>query len=563
MARTKRLGDLEYILIVAGAGLAIGLCTSLFSLAFDYLWGAILPVMLENRKLIFVFTMLGLTFSSVLILSFSKTRATGSGGHAVLEAYHLRDGQVDRMDTIVRPFSTLFTIGLGGAAGLEGAGLAIGGGLGSAMAGFFKFPVEKRKKAFLAGVAAGMASIFKAPLTAMLYSMEMPYKRDVAKEAYVEVAIASVVSYLVTVTLLGPQDIFGVSLKGVAFGMADIIPTALLGLVCGLYAHLFVSSYNLADGLAKRLSARGGAGLLLLAGGLALGGIGYVDPDALGIGYGIVSGLVSDGLGYALMGIAALLLLRLLTSVVTLTFGGTGGLFIPSALEGALLGSVFSVAVFHAINPLYVIVGIAGMLGGTHKLLLTPVAFVAETLGPAAIVPAVISSVLSYFVSGNQSLFPIQPYSKVKEEELALERIYSRISRASPGVLAELHASDVMTKGPVTVGSEETVADVLKKFEAVSYRVLPVVDPANRPIGLVRLEDISRASKRHMAIKVAALFMEEPAKVPPDTHLAKVVDLTTRLGKDHILVVDPEEHLLGVIAGIDVVRKLVHYYSTY
>jgi CIC family chloride channel protein len=555
--------NIRYLLAIAASGLLTGTLLSIFYYSFNYLWSKVMPVMQSSSRFIFLFTMLGLALSFILIYSFTPSRFTQSGTHVILEKYHLNSGQINAKETTVNVFASFFTLALGGAAGLDGPSVVLGGGISSISSRIMKFPTDMRKRNFLAGVAAGLASIFKAPLTAILFALEIPYKRDLEREAYVEVAIAAVSSYLITVTLLGPQSIFGVSVSLPQLRLSTIATTILLALICGAYAFFFVRTYNLADALAKRFFVRGGFGLLLLAGGLLLGAIGYLDFNSLGPGYNVVYLLVSGSGAYTLTGLALLLVLRLLSTTITLNFGGTGGLLIPSVVEGSVIGSIFSLVLFGNINPLYVAVGIAAMIAASHKVILTPIAFVAETLGPAVIVPAVLASVFSNFVSGAQSFFPTQPYSKYKEEELALERIYGKVAKSAPSILAALTAADVMTRNPIAISGEDTLEEALKVFEKVPYRVLPVVDSFGRPISTVKLEDIASAPSRLLKMQVSTMYSEIPLTVSPSTPLEDIIKTIIETGKDHVFVVDEDYRLVGVIAAIDIAKKLVHYYSVY
>ncbi len=49
------------------------------------------------------------------------------------------------------------------------------------------------------GVAAGFSASFKTPLTGLLFALELPYRRDLEKESFIEAAIASSTAYLVSV----------------------------------------------------------------------------------------------------------------------------------------------------------------------------------------------------------------------------------------------------------------------------------------------------------------------------------------------------------------------------
>lgn len=556
-------GGLKYYHTVVAIGLIVGVTSSIYYVAFAYLWGLVLPVMEESRRLVFVFTTLGLAAAFLVVYAFAKTKVTGSGTHAVLETLHLHNGDISARDAIVKPAASILTIGMGGAAGLEGPSLVLGGGVASIIGKWVHLPYARLRKVFVAGSSAGLAAIFKAPLTGILFALEIPYKRDLEKEVFIEASVASVTAYLVTVAMLGPVAIFHIGAIPVSYDLYTIFLAIVLGFVGGVYSYIFVRVFNLADSLGKRFLAGGGFGLLLLSGGLALGAIGYADINAIGIGYNVVIDLVNGTFGYAVIALAALLVLRMFSTVITLAFGGSGGLFIPAIVEGSILGALFSQVVLGRVELLFIALGISAVLAGTHKVLLTPVAFVAETIGPSAIIPVLLASVVSNLSSGSISFFPLQPYGKMEEEDLALERIYSKVSRAAPKIVNELKAKDVMTRNPVTLTDDLTIEVALDRFEKVPYRVLPVVDGKGVPVGFVKLEDLTSAAKSIMSKKVSEAYLSVPETVSPETPLRQVVKQMMDKDIDHVFVVDEGGRLLGVIAKIDVARKLVHYYALY
>ena len=86
--------------------------------------------------------------------------------------------------------------------------------------------------------AAGMAAVFRAPLTGLIFALEMPYRDDLAHEALLPSLIASVVSYATLVALLGSEPLFGF-VGSTRFSERDLFWSALRGVVCGLAAMVF------------------------------------------------------------------------------------------------------------------------------------------------------------------------------------------------------------------------------------------------------------------------------------------------------------------------------------
>ena len=108
--------------------------------------------------------------------------------------------------------AAITTVGSGGSAALEGPSVYGGGAIGSWLwTKLERFGLEPkdRRLMLMSGAAAGMAAVFRAPLTGIVFTLEMPYKDDLAHEALLPALIASVVSYATLAAIVGPEPLFG------------------------------------------------------------------------------------------------------------------------------------------------------------------------------------------------------------------------------------------------------------------------------------------------------------------------------------------------------------------
>jgi CBS domain-containing protein len=245
-----------------------------------------------------------------------------------------------------------------------------------------------------------------------------------------------------------------------------------------------------------------------------------------------------------------------------LNFGGSGGLFFPTIVIGAGIGYIFS-SIFNVnLSVMFVAVGMAALLAGTHKVLLTPVAFVVETLGGVFAIPALLASGVSYVLSGKHSFYPLQPRTRLKTEELALERFYLKGEKLIPEKLETVTANDVMTKNPVTLHHGSTVREALETFKGTKFRVLPVIDEKTRAVGVVNLEDLGYVDVRRQEIGLSETVMHKPELIGGEISLEHIAQLMMETQQDHIFVIDKEEKLVGVVSGIDVVKKILELLSS-
>ena len=557
---SKYSEGLQYYLLVVGVGLlAAALAVVFYSIYFilwDFTQNAISYSMLLLVPL--AFASIGLPYA--LVKLFANTKTTGSGTHAVLEAYHLTNGEVRLKDTIVKPAASILTIGLGGSAGPEGPSLLAGGGVASALSRRFKVQAGLRRRLFVAGAAAGLAATFRTPLTAILFALEIPYKNDLDRETLIEATIASVPAYLLSIAVLGSKPFFGVvSISALTLG--DIALSLLLGLLCGLYAVFFTKTFSWTAQLSFKLRKKIGSIGLIVLGATVLSVSGFFSLYTIGVGLHFVN-VIIQGTTFSVAILALIILAKTFATVFTLNFGGSGGLFFPTIVIGAAMGYMFSLTFNVNLTVMFVAVGMAALLAGTHKILLTPVAFVVETLGGVFAIPALLASAVSYLISGKYSFYPLQPHTRLKTEELALERFYIKGEELIPEKLKNTVTNEFMTANPVTLRQGTTVREALATFRNTKLRVLPVINENANVTGVVTLEDLGYVDVNRQEIDVCDTVMHKPAVMGEQISLQHVAKFMVETQQDHVFILDKDDRLIGVISGIDVVKKILELLSS-
>jgi CIC family chloride channel protein len=316
---TNVRSSLRYYLLVAGVGLLSGSIAIafyvLYMLAASFTQTALAYSLLVLIPLAFA----AITIPYLLVKEFAQSKSTGSGTHTVLEAYHLTNGNLSLRDTVVKPAAAMLTIGLGGSAGPEGPSLFAGGGVASVLARRFHVQADLRRRLFIAGAAAGLAATFRTPLTAILFALEIPYKNDLDRETFIEAVIASVPAYLVSVTVLGSESIFGV-IPATSLTLYDIGLSLVLGLICGLYAIFFTKTFAWTERLAVKLRKRIGGLALTVVGAVVLISSGFLSLYTIGVGLNFVQALLS-GAVFSLAFLVLVVLVKTFVTAATLNFG--------------------------------------------------------------------------------------------------------------------------------------------------------------------------------------------------------------------------------------------------
>ena len=403
--------DLQKWLIIAPLiGVTTGLAiTGIAVIILKELWPVVLGYFLRHHWAIVPGIGLGFAVTG-LIMQLLTSDPDEHSTEEVIRSYHEHEGEIDMRGFAPKLLAAITTVGFGGSAALEGPSIYGGAAIGSwlwARLKRLRLTRRERRIMLISGAAAGMSAVFRAPLTGIVFALEMPYRDDLAHEALVPSLIASVVSFATLSFFLGSAPLFDFA-GAASFEPRDLYWSALLGLIIGLIAVVFVVIFRRARGLfiqwhiAHWMKMTLGGALTGLCGLLFL----HMYPGTLvpiGPNYEAVGMILNGHHGTReLLNFSAL---KLAATVFTLGSGGVSAMFVPLFLSGGALGTAFAESIVHsAATGLYAAVGMASFISAGYKTPLAAVVFVAEaTGGHAFIVPALIGAAVAYAVSGDAS----------------------------------------------------------------------------------------------------------------------------------------------------------------
>jgi CIC family chloride channel protein len=341
-----------------------------------------------------VATTLGGLISGVLVFSLAP-EAEAHGTDTVVKAFHRTAGFVRARVAPLKMVASAITIGSGGAAGREGPTALISAGIGSIYASISRRSEEERRLLVLIGMAAGLSAIFRSPIGTAIFAVEVLYSdMEFEGSALLYTMLASVVAYAVNGLFVGWHPLFRVQATLGSPDFADYGWYVSLGVASGVVAtSLPVVFYGLRDVfraipcLPHFKPAIGGLGVGLLA---------LEWPQVLGGGYGWMQQAIDGKLVLHLM--AILLIAKMLAFALTVSSGGSGGVFAPSLFVGAMLGGSFSF-LFHQPPAAFVIVGMAAVFGAAARVPIATILMVTEmTGGYQLLVPAALAVMVSYLI---------------------------------------------------------------------------------------------------------------------------------------------------------------------
>ncbi len=401
----------KWLVIAPIIGVTTGLVvTAVAVVILRKLWPAVFGYYLHHHWAIVPGVVFGFVVTGV-IMQFLTPDPDEHSTEEIVRSYHNHQGDIDMQPFLPKLLAAVTTVGFGGSAALEGPSIYGGGAIGSWLwTKMRRFNLEPRDRRIMliSGAAAGMAAVFRAPLTGLVFALEMPYKDDLAHEALLPSLIASVVSYVTLAFFLGAKPLFDFN-SATSFTGRDLVWCALLGVAIGLIAMTFSITFRRARDFVVKWAVPHWTKLAV--GGLLTGlcGLAFVlifkdSLVPLGPNYEAV-GLILDT-QHTPFELIVFGFLKFGATIFSLASGGVSAMFVPLFLTGGSFGSAFGQLAVHSSSvELYAAVGMAAFISAGYKTPLAAAVFVAEaTGGHAFIIPALIGSAVAYAVSGDSSV---------------------------------------------------------------------------------------------------------------------------------------------------------------
>jgi CIC family chloride channel protein len=516
-------------------------------------------VSIERPWLIPVCTTLGGLVSGLIVARFAP-EAKGVGTDAAIGEFHKGHALIRTRIPLVKLLASAITIGSGGTSGREGPIAQIGAGLGTQIGKVFKLTERERRIALAAGLGAGIAAIFKAPLAGAILSGEVFYKHDFEAEAMLPGFIASTVSYSIVGFAVGWQPIFTSGVNPVGYTHPqNLILYTILGVACAAFAHLLFKVFFTVRDVFERLSIP--FFIKPAIGGLATGVVGMYVPSVLGVGYGWAQFALDQN--YQLFPVAVMFLAifaEILAMSLTLGSGGSGGIFGPCVVTGTLIGATFGYYVQQTfpgagINPSsFAIVGMMAFFGAAAKSPLAVIVMIAEmTGGYGLLAPSMIAVLVAYLLSGNSSVF----YNQVDsvEDSPAHFEEYETLG------LKRVMVSEAMTRNVHQINPTANLLVAQDLMEMDQTGGLPVVSDG-RLIGMITRTDILKVepSKRNEK-SVSDVMAKELATAYQDEDLFSALTRMITKGVGRLPVVAHDEHhmLIGIITRTDIAHAIKNH----
>lgn len=492
-------------------------------------------------------TTLGGLISGILVYSLAP-EAEGHGTDSAAKAFHRAGGFIRGRVPPLKTIASAITIGSGGAAGREGPTALIAAGIGSVYATFRKRSDDERKLLVLIGMAAGLSAIFRTPIGAAIFAIEILYDdMEFETGALLYTILASVVAYTVNGIFDGWEPLFMVPADLAVSHASDYFEYALLGLAGGVVAVILPVVFYRTRDVFHLIPIP--PHIKPAIGGLIVGLMALALPEVLGGGYGWIQ-LAMDG-KLAVEVLIVLTFGKIVAMSLTVGSGGSGGVFAPSLYVGAMLGGVLA-EVFNQVPAAFVVVGMAAVFSGAGRVPIATLFMVTEmTGGYHLLAPAALVVTISYLTQVTLS-------SKLAYRSLYEAQIPTRRAR-DIDLLESVPVSDAMTTDFDWVPFDMSLTDLVHEFERTHHHGFTVLDGAKKLYGIVSLGDLEKAMlsedfEKKRAADIATV--DGLAVGYPDETISTALWRmgVRRIGRLPVVEREDNRKVIGVLRRQDIVR---------
>jgi chloride channel protein, CIC family len=432
-----------------------------------------------------------------ILARYGSEKIRGHGIPEAIEAILMKQSRVEPKVAVLKPVSAAISIGSGGPFGAEGPIIMTGGAFGSLIAQFFHLTAAERKTLLVAGAAAGMSATFAAPVASVVLAVEL-LLFEWKPRSVIPVALASVTAAAARRHILGLGPLFPVPAHPAFIGWEGLFGCVVVGLLAGGLSALLTAGVYAAEDAFQRLPIHWMWWPAI--GGAIIGVGGLVFPQALGVGYDVIGGLLQANPSMHI--ILGVLIVKSSIWALSLGSGTSGGVLAPLLMMGAALGGLEASFLPFEGAGFWPLVSMGAILGGTMRAPLTGVVFALElTHDVNMLLPLLLAVTIAHgftVLTLKRSILT----EKISRRGFHLSREYSMdpleiifarevVRQVAPNVLADARSHGVIAY------EDEPLRIVAYRMAEKELTRLPVLSRADHTTtGVIELSDLLTARSR-------------------------------------------------------------------
>jgi len=561
---TRRLSNRQMMMLLAVAvGALAGVGTYLFEMLLYGIRNGLthwFPVDSAHVLLLF-YPAVGIILATLFVKYVVRDNIS-EGVTRVLYAMSSRNSRIARHNCWTSVVGGATTIGFGGSVGPEAPIVLTGAAIGSNVGRLARLNYKNTTLLLCCGAGAALAAIFKAPITGVVFVLEI-LMLDITAGSVIPLLIASITATTMAFMLRGFDPILAVTLAPEdAFELWQIPLFILLGVLCGLMAWYFTSMNSRVGGFFKGIDRQWKKWMW---GGAILGVLIFIFPPLYGEGYegftalmhGNTQVLFDNSLFYrfrdidwvVILFIIATMFFKVIAMASTNAAGGVGGTFAPSLFVGAFTGATLALVCnmlfqWDVSVVSFTLVGMAGVMSGVMNAPLTSIFLIAElSNGYGLFIPLMITACISFAV--DYYLDPDSIYTKQlrqKGELLTHDKDQS--------VFVFLKLEELMETDFLRIKENMTLGDIVHIISTARRNIFPVIDNFGRLIGVVQLDDLREDmfKREKWGTPIGRYMIQPPDRILEHEQIQSVLPKFEENQTWMLPVVDKQNHYLGFIS---------------
>ncbi len=453
------------------------------------------------------------------------------------------------------------TVGFGGSAGLEGPTVGTTSAWGANLARLFKMPYKTRKLLIGCAAAGAMASLFNAPIAAIVFAIEV-IMLDLTTASLIPLLLASVTAAITSKFFVGGGILFHFNITD-EVRLSHLPYYVGLGIFMGIASLHFYSSFTYVTKLFDKMKRQRNKTIIA---GTTLGALLFLLPPLYGEGYEAINAIIEgrpfdilensmfrefDGNVYVLLGfVLALGLLKVVATTLTFRAGGIGGTFAPTLFMGAMFGFFFARSInFFGLGDVpesnFTLVAMAGMLAGNLHAPLMAIFLIAEiTGGYELFVPLMLTSSIAFVTVKRFNPHSIYTTQLARRGELITHDKDQAVLTLMP--LHREIETDFSCVDPY-----DKLGDLVKVISRSKRNLFPVVDKKNNLMGIVNLNEIREVIFKpdlYQNTHVHDLMNDAPDYVRKEDSMETVMQKFEQSGAWNLPVLDIDGHYVGFVS---------------
>ena len=480
-----------------------------------------------HQAFYFAFPIIGLILV-YLVIKYVIRHKLSHGIPSTLYAISKHKGIMRKYQMFGSLLTAPITVGFGGSVGLEGPTVATGAAISSNISRMFHMNQNNRNLLIGCAAAGAMSSIFKAPIAAIIFAIEV-FSLDLTIASMLPLLLASISAVITSYFFFGDDILLPFKIED-TFKISDVPFFVILGLFAGLTSIYFTEVY---ERIQKQFDKIKSPIKRLFIGGISIGVLVFLIPPLYGEGFDVINSLVQGNPEKVLQNnileldvtnvwmvvilLTGLVLFKIIASALTFGAGGVGGIFAPTLFMGSIMGNIVAkiinnIGVFgiKVSESNFTLVGMAGLMAGVLHAPLTAIFLIAEVTGGYELfIPLMITAAIAYSITKYA-----HPHSVYNME---LGRRGELITHDKDhAVLTLMDIDKVIEDNFVIVHPEMSLGDMVHNAVVKSNRnIFPVVDKEdNSLLGIILLDDI-RAIMFNQSL-YNEVFVSDVMHTPPD-----------------------------------------------